>query len=205
MFVVTLTAGVVFGLSAGFSPGPLLTFLISQTLRYGTREGIKVAIAPLLTDLPIILLTVFLLTRLAHYQTLLGLLSLIGGLFVLYLAYQTFRTGKLETDVQEIKCGSLSRGVIVNFLNPHPYLFWLSVGAPTMVKAWAEDRFSAIAFVTSFYLCLIGSKVFLAILAGNSRRLVTGKAYTYLMRFLGILLLIFSIFLLRDGLILLGL
>jgi threonine/homoserine/homoserine lactone efflux protein len=205
MVFVALTAGVVFGLSAGFSPGPLLTFLISQTLRYGTREGIKVAIAPLLTDLPIIFVTIFLLTRFAQYRTLLGLLSLVGGLFVLYLAYQTFRTDKLETDVREIKWKSLSRGMIVNLLNPHPYLFWLSVGAPTMVKAWAEDRFSAVAFVTSFYLCLVGSKVLLAILVAKSRRLVTGKAYTYLMRFLGILLLIFSVFLFRDGLFLLGL
>jgi threonine/homoserine/homoserine lactone efflux protein len=204
MMVITLTAGVVFGLSAGVSPGPLLTFLISQTLRYGTREGIKAAIVPLLTDLPIIIVTASLLAQFSRYRSLLGVLSLVGGLFVLYLAYQTFRTDKLDTDIREAKRGSFRRGAIVNFLNPHPYLFWLSVGAPIMIKAWAENPLSAVVFVTGFYLCLIGSKVFLAIVVGNSRRLITGKAYAYLMRSLGILLLIFSIFLFRDGLSLLG-
>ena len=46
--------GVVFGLAAGLMPGPLLALVIQQTLRHGPGEGIKVAAAPLLTDLPIV-------------------------------------------------------------------------------------------------------------------------------------------------------
>jgi threonine/homoserine/homoserine lactone efflux protein len=38
-----LTAGIVLGLSAGFSPGPLTAFVISQALRYGVKEGLKVS------------------------------------------------------------------------------------------------------------------------------------------------------------------
>ena len=51
-----VSAGLVYGLSAGFSPGPLMALVISQTLKHGIREGAKVAVAPLITDLPIILL-----------------------------------------------------------------------------------------------------------------------------------------------------
>ncbi|UCD33501.1 MAG: hypothetical protein JSV38_06465 [Desulfobacterales bacterium] len=50
-----LWVGVMFGLSAGFAPGPLLTLVITQTLRHGIKEGILTASAPVLTDAPIIL------------------------------------------------------------------------------------------------------------------------------------------------------
>jgi len=54
MFIHLFT-GLMLGLTAGVAPGPLLTLVVSQTLRYGVREGIKIAIAPIFTDLPIIL------------------------------------------------------------------------------------------------------------------------------------------------------
>ena len=49
-----LLAGTALGLSAGFAPGPLLAMVISHTVRYGLTEGMKLATAPLITDLPIV-------------------------------------------------------------------------------------------------------------------------------------------------------
>ena len=182
-----------------------MTFVISQTLKHGIREGIKVAFAPFITDVPIILIATFLLTRLAGFQVILGLISLAGGLFVLYLAYESFRTRGLDTSVQDAEPRSLSKGAIVNALNPHPYLFWFSVGAPMIIKTWAVNPLTSVAFVTGFYVCLTGSKVCLAVVAGKSRQLLMGRAYGYLMRVLGALLVIFAFLLFRDGLGLLGL
>jgi threonine/homoserine/homoserine lactone efflux protein len=203
--LASLIAGTVLGLSAGLSPGPLMSFLISQTLKHGVKEGVKVAFAPFITDVPIILIATFVLTRLAAFRAVLGLISLLGGLFVSYLAYESFRTSRLDTSLQDAVPQSLSKGAIVNALNPHPYLFWLSVGAPMIIKAWAASPLTAAAFVTGFYACLTGAKIGLAVLVGKSRQLLMGRAYGYLMRVLGVLLAIFAFLLFRDGLGLLGL
>lgn len=56
-----LLSGILLGLSGGLAPGPLLTLVASETLRHGARAGVRVALAPLLTDLPIVLATVSLL------------------------------------------------------------------------------------------------------------------------------------------------
>ena len=64
---------------------------ISQTLKHGIREGAKVAVAPLITDLPMILVSLLVLTRLTDFRLVLGVISIIGGLFVAYLAYGNFR------------------------------------------------------------------------------------------------------------------
>jgi len=202
--IAPLSAGIVLGLSAGFSPGPLLTLVISQSLKHGIKEGIKVAIAPLITDLPIILISIFVLARLANFRTVLGIISLIGGLFVLYLAYESFHTSRLRINIQDAEPRSLRKATVVNALNPHPYLFWFSIGAPTIIKTWKENPFTAVAFVAGFYICLTGSKVFTAALVSTSRRLFIGKTYLYLMRTLGILLLLFALLLFRDGINLLG-
>lgn len=59
-----LAMGAFLGLAAGTSPGPLLAVTISETLRYGKWEGIKIAVSPLITDLPIILAVLFVLSHL---------------------------------------------------------------------------------------------------------------------------------------------
>jgi threonine/homoserine/homoserine lactone efflux protein len=197
--------GLVLGLSAGLAPGPLLAFVISQTLRYNIKEGLKVALVPLITDVPIILVTLFLLTKLSNFKMALGIISFLGGAFILYLSYETIQTTPLEASFQDTKPASLKKGAMVNALNPHPYLFWFSVGSPTMLKAQAESSLGAVAFVTSFYLCLIGSKICLALVVGKSRAFLEGRIYVYTMRVLGALLFLFALLLFRDGLRLIGL
>jgi threonine/homoserine/homoserine lactone efflux protein len=51
--------GTLLGLAAGFSPGPLTVLVIGETLRHGLRSSLQVATAPILTDIPIILLIVY--------------------------------------------------------------------------------------------------------------------------------------------------
>ena len=50
-----MTSGIVLGLSGGLSPGPLTALVISQTLRFGARGGMLVALAPILTDAPLVI------------------------------------------------------------------------------------------------------------------------------------------------------
>ena len=77
-----LSAGTLLGLAAGFAPGPLLVLVLSETLRHDIRAGIKVSIAPLITDVPIIVISLLVLNRLAHFKTILGAVSILGGLFI---------------------------------------------------------------------------------------------------------------------------
>ena len=88
---MALATGVLLGLSAGLAPGPLLALVLAQSLRHGAREGCKVAVTPLLTDAPIILLALIIAAKLAALRPLLGVVSIAGGAFVLYLAWDCFR------------------------------------------------------------------------------------------------------------------
>ena len=194
-----LISGIIFGLSSGLIPGPLLTLVISETLKHGIREGIKISIAPLLSDLPIVLVTILILTRLSDIQPALGTISMLGGIFLVYLAIESlsFRGSDIDT---EAKPQSVKKGLITNLLNPNPYLFWFSIGAPTVVKAMDFGLISVSIFILSFYVTLIGSKVMVALVTGRSRHFLKSKNFIYTIRVLGCVLLIFAALFIRNAL-----
>jgi threonine/homoserine/homoserine lactone efflux protein len=194
-----LIAGITLGIYAGLVPGPLLVLLISQTLKHGHKEGIKVALSPLITDLPIIIASLILLSFVAGYNLILGILSIFGGLYIFYLAYESFKTKGLPGNIKIEEPNSLKKGVTVNFLNPSPYLFWITVGGPLIITAYAGNVLSPLLFIVVFYTFLVGSKIVLAFAAGKSRDLLTGRPYLYIMRILGVAMVIFALYLIYGG------
>jgi len=193
-----LLSGCLLGLTAGLAPGPLLALVVSETLQHGSRAGVKVALTPMLTDLPVIVITLLAVQRLSRFTPVLAAISTLGGLLVLIIGYRTLRTKVIILPTAAAD-RALVKGVVVNLCSPHPWLFWFSVGAPLLVKAMAESIPAAIVFVTTFYLLLVGAKLVLAQLVGRWRGLLSGKGYLLTMRALGLLLMLFGLLLFRDG------
>jgi len=198
-----LSSGVLLGLSAGISPGPLLTLVISETITHGIRAGIKVAAAPLITDGPIIVVSLFILSRMSNADMLLGFISIVGAVFVGYLGIESMRTQVINIDIKTVKSKSLTKGILTNALSPHPYIFWFSVGGPYMVQGYKANPMSPAAFIIGFLALLVISKIAIALITERSSAFIKSAKYIYLVRALGFALLVFAVFLLRDGLALL--
>jgi len=194
-----LVIGSLLGLSAGISPGPLLTLVITQTIKHNKTEGIKIAISPLITDLPILLITLLVFSKLSQFDTILAVISFVGGIFVAYLGFESIKSRGLNIDISDSKSRSLKKGIIANFLNPHPYLFWATVGMPYAFKAFDISPLTAVLFFSSFYVFLIGSKVTIAIIVARTKVFIGQRAYIFIMRALGIVLFTFSILFFYDG------
>lgn len=154
--------------------------------------------------MPIIVLALVLAAKLAELRALLGIASLAGGAFVLYLAWDNVRTVRLDAEALRERPKSWLKGILTNLLNPHPWLFWLTIGAATLARAMAQGWLVAVAFLCGFYLLLVGSKVLLAPVAGRSRDLLAGRPYRAVMRVLAMLLGFFALLLFRRGLKLLA-
>jgi threonine/homoserine/homoserine lactone efflux protein len=199
MIATLLTSGLVLGLSAGLTPGPIMTLVIFQTLKYGVGEGVKVALAPLVTDAPIVFFSLFLLAQISSLKTVLGVLSFVGGTYLLYLAYESIRfKGAEQTEIRE-QPHSIRKGVVVNFLNPSPYVFWMSIGGPLVLKALQTHIAYSLFFIVPFYGLLVGSKCLLAVVSGKSKGFLTSRFYVYTMRMLGGILIVFALLFFRDG------
>lgn len=188
------------GLAAGLSPGPLLTLVVTATLARGFGAGLRVAMAPLVTDVPIVFLVLLVLDRLP--PTWLAALSIVGGVFVLLIGILTWREQPPDLTAEAAATGSkgdLGRGVLVNFLSPHPWIAWATILGPQVVALWQEARPVAVGFVTLFYLLLVGSKVAIAALVARGRRHLDAGRYRLVLRACAVLLLLFGVLLVVDG------
>ena len=195
-------AAIAFGLSGGLSPGPLLALVVAETLARGRRAGFAVAAAPLLTDGPIIAAAVLLLGRIESSEPALGIVNLAGGALLASYGIAGLRGG--DGSVEEVTAntrvwGSLGKGVAVNLLNPSPYLFWLTVGAPMLLRAHDAGWMVSVGFLVAFYLGLVGSKAVLAVMVARSRGVLRGRGYLWANRVLAVVLLLYAALFVRDG------
>ena len=197
-----VVAAAVFGLSGGLSPGPLLTLVVSETLARGRNAGLAVSMSPLITDGPAIAAAIFLLGRVENSEAALGIVSIAGGALLTSYGIAGLRGATVEVEESEVErtpWASLGKGVSVNFLNPNPYLFWLTIGTPLLLEAHTLGWIASIGFLAVFYLCLVGSKCVLAALVARSRAVLKGRAYVLVNRVLAVALLIFAVIFIRNG------
>lgn len=195
-----LFSGVILGLSAGFSPGPLLALVLSETVNHGKKAGIYVAIAPILTDIPIILLSFYMIDILSASKVAFGLLSVIGALYLLWLARENFQIKEIEVNVSGNE-RSFQKGIMANFLNPAPYLFWISIGAPLVIRGMQVHLLNSVFFLVGFYVFLVGSKILVAILVGVYRTRINKKTYRIINIFLGVFLILISLKFFYDAVV----
>ncbi len=159
------------GFTAAVLPGPFQAYLLSQALRRGWRASLPLVFTPLCSDGPIIAVVLLLLSRLPAWW--LPLLRIVGGAFVLTLAWGAFRSWR-NYPPPEPAGGRVPRGfwqaVLINLLNPNPYISWSLVTGPILLQAWREAPLNGMAFLAGFYgTFTAGTAGVLALGAGAGR------------------------------------
>jgi threonine/homoserine/homoserine lactone efflux protein len=169
---IYLLQGVGYGLAAASQPVPFQTYIISQTLTRGWKHTLPAAFAPLVSDGPIILICLLALTQVPAW--LQRFLYIAGGLFILYLAYGTFKSWKnfdLQTSQPESTGRqSVFKAAMMNALSPNPYIFWTLVTGPILLKGWREVPVNGIGFLAGFYVTMISSLVGIILVFGLASR-----------------------------------
>ena len=176
LFFSFFSQGAALGLTAAATPGSLQTLLISETLLGGFKRGARITLAPLITDAPIIVAVLLILNQVP--PVVLRLLSIAGGLFVLYLAWSLLKQWRQAAQAkvsvegaQPIGWKGLWRAVVVNWLNPNPYIFWTLVGGPTLTAAIHQAAAYGAAFLVSMYGVFISGMLILVAVFHFARNL----------------------------------
>ena len=174
--------GVSLGLAAGLSPGPMLALVLRESLRHGAAAGIRVALAPLLTDVPVVLLAWLFARHLPPED--LRWIGLFAGAWLIYQGVRALRAP--AEAIRAAPPAGLRDAVVTNLLNPHVYACWLGVGVPVLGQLGAAAPF----FLLGFYLALVGAKAMLALFAGRLRLMPLARGADLLLILAGVWLLI---------------
>jgi len=152
-----LLQGIGFGFAAAVQPGPFQTYLISQSLLKGWKRTLPAAFAPLLSDGPIIILCVLVLSQIPLW--LQSFLYITGGMFILYLAYGAYRAGRnFDSDFPDTELEDqqgIYNAALINALSPGVYIFWTLVTGPILLRGWHETPVNGIGFLAGFYVTMI--------------------------------------------------
>ncbi len=183
---IVLGSGLAF--AAAIQPGPLTAFLLSQVAEKGWKRTLPAALAPLLSDGPVAILMLFVLTRLL--AGMVPALQMAGGVLLLFLAGTTLsrlnQRGDAGQEENSTVPSSLFKATAVNLVNPGPYLGWGLILGPRALSAWKESPSLALGLVVSFYGTMVVTLATMIILFGAAeslgdrgrRRLVVVSALT---------------------------
>ncbi|MCK4899475.1 MAG: LysE family translocator [Anaerolineales bacterium] len=203
-FIQYLLQGMALGLPAAATPGPFQTYLINQTLSGGWRRSAPIAFVPLISDIPAVIAILLLLNQLP--KNFLQVISLVGGVFVLYMAWGLWRhwrtraAGSMQGSSHLDPAGGFWRGVVMNLLSPGLYAFWALVSGPILLSALQQSWIYGAAFLFGFYGTLIGGFLGIVILFHQAHRLGSSAVRTLTLVSI-IILVIFGGLLLYRGVV----
>lgn len=181
--IAMLLQGISYGYAAGITPGPLQTFLLTQTLQFGWRRAIWIVLGPLISDGPIVALILLVLQRAS--DSFLRVMGVVGGLFVLYIAWgllRQLRRGDFDPVPEDGAAGegvpapgaAIRKAAAINALGPGPWLFWGTAMGPLAISAWRDSPPVAVLFVAGFYVTFLLVMIIQVLVVHQARRLGPG-------------------------------
>lgn len=191
---MNITSFLIYCIVVTFTPGPSNIVILSSTQKVGARKtmpyvgGATLAFGLLLTA------SAFLNQLLAGVLPgILKVMQIVGGLYMVYLAYQIYKMGTTEDAPKQVT--GFWNGLVMQFVNPKVVLFTFTV-IPSYVFPYYQSSFSSLLFV--LLITFIG---FLA----YSSWVVFGSVFrTLLNRHQKLLSILMALFLLYSAIIVSG-
>lgn len=186
--------GFLIGFPTAAQPGPFQAYLLNETLDKGWKKTFIVAFAPLISDGPIIALTLFVLSALPPF--FIPMLRIFGGIYLSYLAITIIlHADDSDVDANEQKgVEGVKRAILVNMTGPGPWIFWSSIGGPLLLEGGKISLLNPTGFLLGFYTSMVGTFMMYIRFFGFFEKL-TGTFLSRTRQFSGLLLLAFAGFL----------
>ncbi len=187
-------AGITLGIVEGVKPGPLLTTVLKETLTSGFRGGMRAASAPIFTDGPLILFSIYLASWIASQPLVFCGISIVGAIFLSRMGIECFNPQIPDIDSTDIDLSkSLKKGILTNLLNPNAYIFWLLIGGPLMATAADTEPVAPFAYAISFILSIVIVKILLAYFISKAQVNLSSERYLLALKICGIAMFGFAL------------
>lgn len=192
--------GILMGLAITISFGPGFMALFQTSIVRGIRAGFVLATGILISDLVLIGISYFGVSRLFHpqYTIIFGvvaslILVITGGISLIRKPQVD-----LEHPRQIIKVGNsliilLIRGFLLNIVNPFSLIFWIGIMG-IAVENYGMNQPGFFIFFTGLILTAFTSDLGKCYLSGRLRRILTHKIILILSNIMGMALITIGIF-----------
>lgn len=177
------------------SPGPNILAVIGTSMSVGRPSGIALAFGVAAGSFTWAVFTVIGLSALLSiYASALLVIKIFGGLFLLWLAYKSFKSAASKHDIEAKELaggkrssfGYMTRGYIIQMTNPKAVLAWIAIislglsdGAPLWVGAVIVLGTFVLSVVIHVLYAVAFSTSAMMRIYGKSRRVIQGILGTF--------------------------
>lgn len=196
------------GFSGAMVPGPMLGVTIDGSLKKGWKAGPLIVIGHGILEVLLILVMVLGLKDFFSNPKVAGIIGLVGGAFLAWMGYGMIKSGinksvslqNQETSNNRTEKNLVLVGLIVSATNPYFTLWWASAGMELIRRALTIGFIGILLFFVGHILAdfMWYSAVSLAFSKG--KKLISDKVYRWIIIFLGVFIIGFSIYFIKSGL-----
>jgi threonine/homoserine/homoserine lactone efflux protein len=192
-------------LSGALMPGPLLTTTIGESSRHGSHAGPLLTVGHALLELALISLMFLGLAPLLKNKTVTAIISIVGALILLWLAYGMFRSlsglsiDKEAKPAQGGKRRLVAAGILVSLSNPYWTLWWATIGLAYILQATIFGIIGVAVFFVGHILADFVWYSFISLTVGKGRKMLTPIIYRGVVAVCALFLVGFAVWFLMGG------
>jgi threonine/homoserine/homoserine lactone efflux protein len=207
LFLIFGTAFVV-GLSGAMMPGPLLAVSISESAKRGFRAGPLLVLGHAIVELLLLVALVWGLSEFLEQNLVAGIVGVVGGLFLLGMAFALLRQARravspLEVSPQSVRSGRwlLATGAVLSVANPLWILWWATVGTTWVLwsLSLAAGAIGVVVFYLGHILSDLGWYSMVSLVVSRGKRLMSLRVYRGLLLACGVALIGMGIYFIITG------
>lgn len=158
MILSDLLTALLMGITGGLIPGPIIILVFKETISNSSLSFRSLIKYPIYTAISEAVIGVTLIGITYIYQVPQGIfhiLSIIGSLILVHLAFQIFKSTKVDLEMHPTRIISFSYIFFLMVFNGPVWLFWLTVCLPLSQKIRAVVPFGDVLFITMYEIGVI--------------------------------------------------
>jgi len=196
-------------LSGAMVPGPLLTATITETARRGFWAGPAIVLGHAILEFILVLALAAGLARYFNEAAFTGVVSLLGGSFLIYLGFtmlKEYKKGELFIDELDKMQGQKGRfhpvitGILLSLANPYWTIWWITVGFTYISLSMQSGIAGLASFYSGHILADLSWFSLIAAAVAGGRRFLNQRLYDAVFLFCGIFLLGLGAYFIYSGL-----
>ena len=197
--VTSLLSGLALGAGAAMPLGPINILIMTNALR-SYKSAVAIGLGAMSADIIYFIVTLFSGLKLLQYKTLANILVIFGSLFLIYIAWQIFKSRNNEIKTLPIKTTKLdiikayAKGLSLTLFNPYTIGFWLSVSTTIATKN-LELQYTVAGIVISISLWI----TIMPFIVHKTTHLISNRVSYFFSIISSLIMLFFAISMLLDN------
>jgi threonine/homoserine/homoserine lactone efflux protein len=192
-----LTQAILISLSGVMGPGPLTVVVVGHGAK-SARSGIMISVGHGIVEFPLMALIVMGLGPFFQNAVFASVVGLAGGIVLLWMGYGLLRSLRRRTVVdvgsQRVREASpLVAGVLMTAGNPYFLVWWATVGATLVYRAWSYGIWLFVVFAVVHWSLDLIWYFFLSSAAFRGARLLGERFLKGVSLVAGVLLVFFGV------------